>query len=145
MSIQLSGKALLKDERQTIMDSFTRIAEQRISKAIDDGSLDFSRWKNKPLPKDDDLAVPAEFRMAYKVLKNAGYLPPELEDKKEVRRLEELIKRTDDEHQKIKQMRKLSVLLARIEARRGRPVNIELQSDYHTRIVEGVTLHSEKK
>lgn len=124
------------------MDPFSRIAEQRISKAIDDGSLEFSRWKNKPLPKDDDSSVPAEFKLAYKVLKNAGYLPPELEDKKEVKRLEELINSTDDEHVRVKQMRKLSVLLARIESRRGRPVNIELQSDYHTRIVESVTLNS---
>jgi len=127
------------------MYSFVRIAEQRISKAIDDGTLDFSRWKDKPLPKDDDSAVPAEFRMAYKVLKNAGYLPPELEDKKEVKRLEELINRTDDEHVRVKQMRKLSVLLAKIEARRGKPINIELQSDYHTRIVESISLNSAKK
>ncbi|MFP3982940.1 MAG: DnaJ family domain-containing protein [Desulfurivibrionaceae bacterium] len=122
-----------------------RIAEQRISKAIDDGTLDFSRWKDKPLPKDDDSSVPPELRMAYKVLKNAGYLPPELEDKKEVKRLEELINRTDDEHVKVKQMRKLSVLLAKIEARRGRPVNIELQDDYHSRVVDRVSLNSVEK
>lgn len=122
-----------------------RIAEQRISKAIDDGTLDFSRWKDKPLPKDEDSSVPPELRMAYKVLKNAGYLPPELEDKKEVKRLEDLINRTNDEHVRVKQMRKLSVLLAKIEARRGRPVNIELQDDYHARIVESVSLNSGKK
>lgn len=127
------------------MESFMRIAEQRISRAIDDGTLDFSRWKDKPLPKDEDSSVPPELRMAYKVLKNAGYLPPELEDKKEVKRLEELINRTDDEHVKVKQMRKLSVLLAKIEARRGRPVNIELQEDYHSRVVDRVSLNSEEK
>jgi hypothetical protein len=33
----------------------------------------------KPLDLDDDRHVPPKHRMAYRVLKNAGYTPPEVE------------------------------------------------------------------
>ncbi len=46
----------------------------------------------------DDLSlVPEELRMCYKVLKNAGLLPPELELRKEIATLELLLETIDDE------------------------------------------------
>ena len=33
----------------------------------------------KPLELDEDRHVPAKYRMAYRILKNAGYKPPEVE------------------------------------------------------------------
>jgi len=33
----------------------------------------------KPLNLDEDRHVPARYRMAYRILKNAGYSPPEVE------------------------------------------------------------------
>lgn len=33
----------------------------------------------RPLRLDDDKHVPARYRMAFRVLKNAGYAPPEVE------------------------------------------------------------------
>lgn len=33
----------------------------------------------KPLDLDEDTHVPPKYRMAYRVLKNAGYKPPEVE------------------------------------------------------------------
>jgi hypothetical protein len=127
------------------MDLLTRIAEQRISQAIEDGSLDFARWKNVPLPEDDDPLVPDDLKIAYKMLKNAGYLPPEIEAKKEIQNLEEMISRTEDEHLRLKQMKKLNLLLMKIDASRDRPVNLAAQDDYYRKVVERVTLHSRKK
>jgi len=122
----------------------TRIAERKISQAIEDGSLDFAKWKNMPLPKDDDMQVPDDLRIAYKMLKNAGYLPPEIEAKKEIQQLEEMIARTEDEHVRLKQMKKLNVLLMKMEASRKSPTNLAAQDDYYRKVVERISLNSRK-
>lgn len=126
------------------MDLLTRIAERKISQAIEDGSLDFAKWKNMPLPADDDMQVPDDLKIAYKMLKNAGYLPPEIEAKKEIQTLEEMIARTEDEHVRLKQMKKLNVLLMKMEAMRKTPTNLAAQDDYYRKIVERISLNSRK-
>jgi Domain of unknown function (DUF1992) len=70
------------------MDCLAFIAEQKIAQAIAKGELKTSGWENRPLPLEDDHMVPADLKMAYKILKNAGYLPPEIEARKEINRLE---------------------------------------------------------
>ncbi len=127
------------------MDYLTFIAEQKIAQALEKGELNPTAWKNKPLPLKDDHLVPDDLKMAYKILKNAGYLPPELETRKEITRLEQLISQTEDEHLRIKQMRKLSVLLAKVDACRNAPVNIANQDEYFQKVVEHTTLHSRNK
>ena len=127
------------------MDLLTRIAERKISQAIEDGSLNFAKWKNMPLPKDDDPLVPDDLKIAYKMLKNAGYLPPEIEAKKEIQTLEEMIARTEDEHVRLKQMKKLNVLLMKLEASRKSPTNLAAQDDYYRKVVERISLNSRKK
>ena len=124
------------------MNPLVRIAEQRISQAIEDGSLSFEKWKNKPLHLEDDHFVPDDLKMAYKMLKNSGYLPPEIEDKKEIQRIEDLIARTEDEHVRLKQMKKLNLMLMKVDARRKTPKNIKLQDEYYSKVVERVSLHS---
>jgi hypothetical protein len=127
------------------MDLLTRIAERKISQAIEDGSLNFAKWKNMPLPKDDDMQVPVDLKIAYKILKNAGYLPPEIEAKKEIQTLEEMIARTEDEHVRLKQMKKLNVLLLKLETTRKSPTNLAAQDDYYRKVVERISLNSRKK
>ena len=45
----------------------------------------------KPLDLDEDTHVPPKYRMAYRVLKNAGYTPPEVEMIRGVSKLREAI------------------------------------------------------
>lgn len=127
------------------MDCLTFIAEQKISQAIQKGEFNPTGWKNKPLPLDDDHLVPDDLKMAYKILKNAGYLPPEIETRKEITRLEQLIAKTEDEHQRIQQMRKLSVLLMKVDASRRTPANIAHDDEYFRKVVERTTVRSTKK
>lgn len=53
--------------------------ESRIAQAHEQGEFDNLPGKGKPLQLDDDRLVPEEVRAAYKVLKNAGFVPPELD------------------------------------------------------------------
>lgn len=127
------------------MDCLAIIAEQRISQAIEKGELKTSGWENRPLPLEDDHLVPADLKMAYKILKNAGYLPPEIEARKEINRLEQLIARTEDEHLRVQQMRKLSVLMMKVEASRNAPTNIANDDEYYRKIVERTSVASNKQ
>ncbi len=60
------------------------LAEEAIQKAMREGQFDGLPGRGKPLPDEDIGHVPPELRMAYKILKNAGCLPPELEAEKEI-------------------------------------------------------------
>lgn len=126
------------------MKALAFIAEQKIAQAMKDKDLTETEWKNKPLPLKDDHFVPDDLKIAYKMLKNAGYLPPEVEERKEVQRLEDLIAATEDEHERVKQMKKLSVLLMKVDAKRSFSSNIANQEDYYRRVVERITVKTKK-
>ena len=123
-----------------MLNAIQIIAERKISEAIRDGKLKTGEWNGKPLPIEDDRFVPPDLRMAYKILKNAGYLPPEIEAKKEIQRLEELIAANEDEHVRVEQMKKLNLLVIKINTLRNRPVNRAEQADYYRKVVEKVSV-----
>jgi hypothetical protein len=127
------------------MDSLAFIAEQKIAEAMRERDLNSPKWKNKPLPLEDDRFVPDDLKMAYKILKNSGYLPPEIETRKEVKKMEDLIASTEDEHERLKQMKKLNVLLMKVDANRQFSSTISGQQDYYRKVVEKITVHSKSK
>lgn len=67
-------------------------AERHILQAQQAGQFVALPGYGKPLQLDDDSAVPAELRTGYRLLKNAGYLPAELQDRKEALQLVDLLK-----------------------------------------------------
>ncbi len=78
------------------MDVIALLAESKIRTAMARGEFDNLSGHGKPLPLDEFSRVPAELRMGFKLLRNAGCLPPELEARKEVVRLGTLIAATGD-------------------------------------------------
>lgn len=128
-----------------MIDALHRIAEQRIAKAIEEGSLKIEGWRNRPLPLEDNSFVPDDLKMAYKVLKNSGYLPPEVETRKEIQKLEDLILKTEESHLRVKQIKKLDVLMRKIDAQRSRPSSIEHDDAYYRKIVEKIDKSKSKK
>lgn len=127
------------------MNPLAFIAEQKIAQAMKEKDFIPPEWKNKPLPLEDDHFVPDDLKMAYKLLKNSGFLPPEIEDRKEIQRLEDLIASTEDEHERVKQMKKLNVLLMKVEAKRCSSSNIACQQDYYRKVVERIKVNSKTK
>jgi hypothetical protein len=73
------------------VDYLSRIAEQRILEAIERGELKNLAYEGKPLEIENLSNIPEELRMGYKILKNAHILPEELEIKKEMLSLQDLI------------------------------------------------------
>ena len=113
------------------------IAERKIQQAITEGTLpDLSHWKNKPLPPDDLAGVPADLRMAYRLLKNAGYVPEEVALHQEIARIEDVLPHCADEREKIRQLRRISCLKTRLEGRLGRSLQLGEDGEYYSRVVE---------
>jgi hypothetical protein len=82
------------------MDIISRLAEEKIKEAIKNGELDNLPGSGKPLHLEDLAGVPPECRAAYKIMKNAGVLPEELEIKKEIVTLQSLIDCCNDDKEK---------------------------------------------
>lgn len=122
------------------MDAITLIAEKRITEAQEEGAFENLPGTGKPLSIEDDSLIPEDLRMAYKILRNAGYLPPEIEDRKDVQTMLELLENCTDERDKVRQMRKLEVILRRILSKRGTAVPLSDDDAYYTNILERITL-----
>jgi hypothetical protein len=106
------------------MDFFSKLAENRILEAIEAGEFDDLRGKGQPLNLEEDSHVAPELRMAYKILKNADCLPPELLLRREVAQLQDLVAALPDEAEKLKQMRRLNFLVMKLSMMR--PVSPQL-------------------
>lgn len=117
------------------MDAISLIAERRIAEAQEKGALDNLPGAGRPLELEDDSMVPEDLRMAYKVLRNAGYLPPQLETAREIQTVMDLLESCADEREKYRQMQKLNLLLRKVGASRHRPVNFEEYETYYRRMV----------
>ena len=106
------------------MDPLQRLAEARIQEAVDRGELDNLPGAGKPLPPDDmNPLVPEALRMAYRVLKNAGFIPPDLSLEQELRQLTEVVAATGDLQEARRRRERLELLRLRLgEVRRSRPV-----------------------
>jgi hypothetical protein len=79
------------------MDAFERLADRKIEAALERGEFEHLAGAGRPLELDDLSRVPEDLRGGYIVLKSAGVLPEELELKKEMLRLEDLIAACHDD------------------------------------------------
>lgn len=104
------------------MSLLDRLADAHIEAAADKGAFDNLPGAGKPLPPDDARGVPPELRAGYRLLKNAGYLPPELEAQRELHRVENLLAKalpeSSDAHQLQRRLRWIELRLG--TSRRGR-------------------------
>ena len=73
-------------------------AERHIRDAQQQGEFDNLPGSGEPLRLDDDSHVPPELRAGYRLLKNAGCLPPELAQRKEAMALADLLKTVQRDH-----------------------------------------------
>ena len=122
-----------------MMDAFQWIAERRIQEAMDRGEFDRLSLTGRPLDLREDAAVPPDLRLAYKVLTNAGFLPSELELRKEITSLRELIQTLDNDAERIRRVRELQFKLLKLNLQRRRPVRLEGFPEYEVRVVERLT------
>lgn len=117
------------------MNFLDQIAEARIQEAIERGELRDLPGEGKPLRLDDDSAIPEELRAAYRILRNAGFLPPELQLRKEVREAEQLLQQLP-ESERSRARARLELLQLRLAASRRQPLNLLLEDRYRQCLLE---------
>ncbi|WP_144548050.1 DnaJ family domain-containing protein [Bacillus sp. X1(2014)] len=80
------------------MDLFSRIAEDKIKEAIKNGEFENLPGMGKPLDLKDDLpGMNAEMKMGYRMLKNAGFISDQVDLRKELITLNDLISAATDD------------------------------------------------
>jgi len=112
------------------MHAFQKIVEEKIREAIERGDFDNLEGMGKPLEKEDPTRVAPELRLAYKIMKNADLLPPEIQTLKEIERLEELLPGIADENEKYCHIRKMNALVTEFNLMRNTSVSLEKRQYY---------------
>jgi len=98
------------------MTALDLIAEAKIAEALRDGDFSDLPGTGKPLALDDDRLIPDDLRMAYRILKNAGYVPPELDTRREASDLRRLLALATGDEERRDISAKLTLLEMRLEA-----------------------------
>ncbi len=117
------------------MDIIAFLAEERIKAAMDRGDFDNLPGRGRPLIFEDDSMIPPEMRLAYKILKNSGHAPPEIEEQKEILSMKRLLSECPDENQRMAETQRLNYLIMKANQRRGRPTHMELDQVYEEKAV----------
>lgn len=85
------------------MDWAASLADERIREAQLRGEFERLPGAGKPLPEEDELAgVPEELRIGFKMLKNAGVLPEEMQLRKDMLTLHDLLVACRQDEEKLK-------------------------------------------
>ncbi len=100
-----------------------RLAEETILAALRRGEFDDLPGAGRPLSLDDDSAVPEHLRVAYRILSNAGCLPPEQQMRQEIRELEGLLQHIESSADEQRLRRRLLLLQTRL-ALQGRETGL---------------------
>jgi hypothetical protein len=87
-------------------------AEAIIRAAVQRGELDDLLYKGERIPLDDDRGIHPEDRLSYKVLRNAGMVPPEVTAMQDLEKLRALLAATEDPEEK----RRIRVEIAQKDA-----------------------------
>ena len=96
------------------MNLIDQIAEQKIMDALLKGDLDNLAGQGQPLHLDDDRFVPEELHVAYRVLKNSGFLPPEVSLRKEIAGMNQLLTEVVSEDEQMKLNKRMDYLLMQL-------------------------------
>jgi hypothetical protein len=115
---------------------FERIIEERIMRSQKSGDFDNLPGAGKPLELEDDRHIPEDLRLAHKILKNADCVPPEIEIKREIRQMEDLLTDMKDTTQKYKAVKKLNFLVMKLNTLRNGSVAFDLPQRYTASLMQ---------
>ena len=118
-----------------MLPGFQKIVEERIKMAQKKGEFDNLPGFGKPLVFDADGCVPEDLRLAYKILKNADCLPPEIELKNEIRRTEDLLAGMEETAEKYRTLKKLNILIMKLNSLRKTSAVFDVPQRYSEKLV----------
>ena len=123
-------------KNRKMFTGFSKIIEERIRQAQEKGVFENLEGAGRPLKLEEDSHIAEDLRLAYKILKNANCLPPEIELKKEIQHTEELLSGMKDTAQKHRTLKKLNFLIMKLNASRDTSIELEMPQHYSLKVVE---------
>lgn len=127
-----------------MIPGFEKIVEDRIQKAQRRGDFEGLPGAGKRLELSDDRHIPEDLRLAYKILKNADCLPPEIELKKEILRTEDLLVGLHDEAERYRVLKKLNFLILKLNASRNSDARFDMDQHYLAALSDRMAASSAK-
>lgn len=121
-----------------MLPGFEKIVEKRILIAQKKGEFENLAGSGKPLVFDDNHFVSEELRLAYKILKNADCVPPEIELKKEIKQTEDLLAGMQETSEKYRTLKKLNYLIMKLNSIRDTSISLEMPQRYTGKLVERI-------
>jgi hypothetical protein len=110
------------------------LVEQRIAAAAARGEFELSPGASAPQDMDEDQFVPEEVRAANRILKNAGFVPPAIEQLRSLRHLQDELRGAGDDAARCCVQAKMLALDMALESLRGEPTVVP--REYCRRIAE---------
>jgi hypothetical protein len=107
------------------MQALDQLVERRIAEAAARGEFDDLPGAGRPLDLDDDRLVPDELRVAYRLMKNAGYVPDEVRLYGEIGSVGQLLREATRDDERAAASARLRLLLERLGATRANAVLTE--------------------
>ena len=121
-----------------------RLAEENIAAALRRGEFEDLPGSGKPLSLDDDSAVPEALRVAYRILANAGCLPPEQQLRREIRELEDLLLQLDSPAEEQRLRRRLLLLQTRLALQGRESSPLVEDSAYRQKLLQRMARDSDR-
>jgi hypothetical protein len=118
-----------------MIQGFEKIVEERILKAQKKGEFENLVGSGKPLKLNENWCIPEELRLAYKILKNADCLPPEIELKKEIKQTEDLLAGMQETSEKYCILKKLNFLIMKLNTIQDTSIMFEMPQYYMEKLV----------
>ncbi|NNF98111.1 MAG: DUF1992 domain-containing protein [Desulfobacteraceae bacterium] len=119
-----------------MIPGFEKIVEERIRDSQRKGEFKDLPGTGEPIRLTDDQHIPEDLRLAHKILKNADFVPPEIEVLKDIRRTEDLLSETKDTALKYRALKKLNYLVMKVNMLRKTSIDLELPQRYMDRVVD---------
>lgn len=123
----------------SLFSAYHKLVEEKIQEALRRGDFDNLPGCGEPLQLEDDSHLPDDLRLAYKVLKNADCLPPELQLRKDIRQTEELLAGIQDTREKYRQMKKLNFMIMKLNMIRPVSPLLEENQHYYEKVVDKIS------
>jgi len=108
------------------MDFFGKIVEERIREAQRAGKFDGLAGQGRKLDIEDDSHIPEDLRMAYRILRNADCLPPEIDLRKDILRLRDLVAAAGDDPGRDALVREANLKILKLNMMR--PTRLDLET-----------------
>lgn len=110
------------------------LAEERILAAMQRGEFDNLAGAGRPLPADDLAMLPEELRMACRILKNAGYAPPQLLLRRQIDDLAVTLAKENAGETRERGRKRLFCLLQQLTDGEQRALHLSLQEHYYRQL-----------